>query len=599
MIGARSSEHGAMTMAALFEAALGERRVHRADARASRSTRSSARSEAVRCAVSHDGGTRATIARAEAAARAGAVTALVAARPGMVPPPVATHVLNQPCTTIRGLTRSPGTSAIATGAAIAVSCVSTASTVAARAAPCRGFASEREAAPLGGRARRVRGAGIDLITARELALKLAEGARVRRRPAPRDAADGHLPARNRTAAVLVHTDASPPGSSVAPRSPPTRWPRSASPSSRSCPTTPTPGTGSACPLARLLGGAAALRRSRSRSWGRAACPGSDPARGGAVPAGLGSWGTAPGTGSAGERQLRWVGKLGGGRPSNCRQSAASSATAPSRGSMTGSESMRRSGPPTGRSRPSSGTLTLPWVSRGTTLTRCLSSRQAWRTDMSPHAEMTGVAARGGWGRQLPLYDSYRPQRVVGVASGRYAIVSNPAGSLSRGMRDWIAPRERDTRLRPPSMRGLTFAGATQQPVQPRADSRPAPAAPPSAARCRGSAGTPQPATRRLPNSRTSASIGGPWRRRTDCCAAYIHSNFHCARARTRGRRPAPPRVLRPRPPRAARARTRSRSTARCESPRRSSPGSGRRSRRRRTRRPRSPGRIRWGIQLPW
>ena len=212
VIGCGTSEHGAMAIAALLADALGgEQWPPVVASRQSLDAAGSPQRGGVCIAVSHDGGTRATTLALEAAAGAGAVTALVTARPDGSAAGPAAHVMTTPghddswCHTVAY------TSAIATGAALARELgTEGVDGAGAGALLTAGLASHREAAPFANAQRVVTaGAGIDLITARELALKLAEGARV-----PTSALHletllhGHLAGEDAgTAAVLVHTDA--------------------------------------------------------------------------------------------------------------------------------------------------------------------------------------------------------------------------------------------------------------------------------------------------------------------------------------------------------------------------------------------------------
>jgi glutamine---fructose-6-phosphate transaminase (isomerizing) len=134
-------------------------------------------------AVSHDGGTRAATLALRAAHTAGARTIVITHRPDSSVADAADHVLCTPrhddswCHTVAY------TSALAAGAALARSLGQLAAAPAAARDLIRRASSSPHAASVAGRLadRRVvlcAGAGADLTTARELALKIAEGARM-------------------------------------------------------------------------------------------------------------------------------------------------------------------------------------------------------------------------------------------------------------------------------------------------------------------------------------------------------------------------------------------------------------------------------------
>jgi glutamine---fructose-6-phosphate transaminase (isomerizing) len=198
VVGCGTSEHGAMAIAAQLDGAV---------ARQSLDAAESPQRGGVCIGISHDGGTRATLLALEAAAAGGATTVLVTARPGAA----ADHVLVTPvhddswCHTVAYV------SSILVGAALARELGRPGVDGAgAEALLSDALAAPVDAAPLVGASRVVcAGFGLDLVTARELALKLAEGARV-----PTTALQletllhGHLAGEDaRTAAVLVRTGA--------------------------------------------------------------------------------------------------------------------------------------------------------------------------------------------------------------------------------------------------------------------------------------------------------------------------------------------------------------------------------------------------------
>ncbi len=180
VVGCGTSEHGAMAIAALLDEARGGSWPPAVVARQSLDAAERPQSGGVCIGVSHDGGTRATTLALEAAASAGAVTALVTNRPGGTASGPAKHVLVTPvhddswCHTVAYV------SSIAIGAALARD-LGLEVIDGAEAETLLRTALDRPpaAAALSGADRVLcAGVGLDLVTARELALKLAEGARV-------------------------------------------------------------------------------------------------------------------------------------------------------------------------------------------------------------------------------------------------------------------------------------------------------------------------------------------------------------------------------------------------------------------------------------
>ena len=161
-------------------------------------------------AVSHDGGTRATTLALEAARAAGARTALVTAAPGGTASAPAELVLVTPTHDDSWCHTVAYTSAIAVGAALARELgLATLSPVDAEALLQDAVSRAPEAAVLAGSERVLcAGIGIDLITARELALKLAEGARLQTAGLHLETLlHGHLAGEDAgTAVVLIDSD---------------------------------------------------------------------------------------------------------------------------------------------------------------------------------------------------------------------------------------------------------------------------------------------------------------------------------------------------------------------------------------------------------
>ena len=201
VVGCGTSEHGAMAVAAQLDRALGGGWPPAAVARQSLDAAERPQQGGVCIGISHDGGTRATQLALEAAAGGGATTALVTA----VQDAPVDHVITTPvhddswCHTVGYV------SPILVGAALARE-LRIEGVDGARAADLLD-ASVDVTLPDVARVV-VAGAGLDLITARELALKVAEGARI---PSVAFQLEtllhGHLAGEDEsTAAVVVQTD---------------------------------------------------------------------------------------------------------------------------------------------------------------------------------------------------------------------------------------------------------------------------------------------------------------------------------------------------------------------------------------------------------
>jgi fructoselysine-6-P-deglycase FrlB-like protein len=257
VVGCGTSEHGAMAVASLLAAALGGSWPEPVVARQALDAAERPQRGGVCIAVSHDGGTCATTLALEAAAAAGARTALVTARPGGTASAPAELVLVTPAHDDSWCHTVAYTSAIAVGATLARELgAETLSGAEAESALRAALDATADASGLAGSERILcAGAGLDLITARELALKLAEGARLQTAALHLETLlHGHVAGEDcGTALVLVDTDASSQriarradlaAAAVAPIGIPVH--RLAAPAS-------------ADPFARLLGGAAALQ----------------------------------------------------------------------------------------------------------------------------------------------------------------------------------------------------------------------------------------------------------------------------------------------------------------------------------------------------
>jgi glutamine---fructose-6-phosphate transaminase (isomerizing) len=177
--GCGTSEHAAHGIAALLSAALGPGRVRALSAFSA----ALAPAPGLCIGVSHEGGTRATRLALEAARAAGAQTALVTANAEAELRQVAGQVLVTPFTDCAWCHTVGYTTALLAGAAIArelgLERVDADAAAALLGGAQRGPEAAQIAAALAGaRVILCAGAGADHVTARELALKLAEGARM-------------------------------------------------------------------------------------------------------------------------------------------------------------------------------------------------------------------------------------------------------------------------------------------------------------------------------------------------------------------------------------------------------------------------------------
>jgi glucosamine--fructose-6-phosphate aminotransferase (isomerizing) len=210
VVGCGTSEHGAMAIAALLDEALGGGWPPRAISRQSLDAAERPQQGGVCIGISHDGGTRATTLALETAAAGGAVTALVTNRPGGSASGPAQHILVTPVHDDSWCHTVAYTSAIAVGAALARELgLEVVDGAEAESLLARGLDRPPAAAALAGADRVIcTGIGLDLITAKELALKLAEGARVPTAALHLESLlHGHLAGEDAgAAAVLVESD---------------------------------------------------------------------------------------------------------------------------------------------------------------------------------------------------------------------------------------------------------------------------------------------------------------------------------------------------------------------------------------------------------
>jgi glucosamine--fructose-6-phosphate aminotransferase (isomerizing) len=224
VVGCGTSEHGALAIAALVDEALATRSSGADEARTawppaaiSRQSLDAAERPqrgGVCIGISHDGGTRATTLALEAAAAGGAVTALVTNRPGGSASGPAKHVVVTPVHDDSWCHTVAYTSSILVGALLGRELGLDVPEAGAAERLLSAGIDRRPAAAALARAERVicAGFGLDLITARELALKLAEGARIPTAALQLETLlHGHLAGEDaRTAAVLIESDPSAP-----------------------------------------------------------------------------------------------------------------------------------------------------------------------------------------------------------------------------------------------------------------------------------------------------------------------------------------------------------------------------------------------------
>jgi fructoselysine-6-P-deglycase FrlB-like protein len=209
--GCGTSQHAAMAIADLLRAAAGDG--GRIEARQALEASIEPRRGGVCIGVSHDGGTTATAHALAAAEAQGAVTAAITARPEAAVAAAAEHVLETPALDRSWCHTVAYVSAMLAGAALAGHLGQAEDATAVRRFAEALLGLQHQAAACAGRLARTRtlrvcGSGTDRIAARELALKIEEGARL-----PAAAHDletflhGHLAACDAsTGAVLVLTD---------------------------------------------------------------------------------------------------------------------------------------------------------------------------------------------------------------------------------------------------------------------------------------------------------------------------------------------------------------------------------------------------------
>lgn len=180
--GCGTSEHGALAVTALLDEALRVAGVSaRPETRQSLDAALDPRAGGICIGISHDGTTRATILAHRAAREAGAVTATVGVRDDSPLAQASDHVMVTPLRDGSFCHTVAYTSAILAGAAVARHIAGGGADL---AAPIAGALTQRPriaelAAHIHGASRIIiAGLGADLVTARELHLKIEEGARI-------------------------------------------------------------------------------------------------------------------------------------------------------------------------------------------------------------------------------------------------------------------------------------------------------------------------------------------------------------------------------------------------------------------------------------
>jgi glucosamine--fructose-6-phosphate aminotransferase (isomerizing) len=213
IVGCGTSEHAAMAVAALIDASLGDGWPAAAVARQSLEAAERPQRGGICIGLSHDGGTRATTLALEAAAAAGARTALITARPGGSAAGPAELVLETPVHDDSWCHTVGYTSPILVGAALARQLgLDGVDAGEAEALLREALDARPDVTSLAGCERVVCvGAGLDYVTARELALKLAEGTRVSTAAHQLETVlHGHLAGEDAGAGLVVaRTDTSP------------------------------------------------------------------------------------------------------------------------------------------------------------------------------------------------------------------------------------------------------------------------------------------------------------------------------------------------------------------------------------------------------
>jgi glutamine---fructose-6-phosphate transaminase (isomerizing) len=180
--GCGTSEHGAMAVAELLADALRSAGAPpRTEARQALDAALDTRAGGVCIGISHEGTTRATFLALEAARSAGAVTASIGAHADSPISLAAEHALTTPLSDRSWCHTVAYTSAILAGAAVARTIAGSAADGGSSIERTLALRPElkRLAAHIDGASRILAvGLGADLITARELALKIEEGARI-------------------------------------------------------------------------------------------------------------------------------------------------------------------------------------------------------------------------------------------------------------------------------------------------------------------------------------------------------------------------------------------------------------------------------------
>lgn len=205
--GCGTSEHGALAVAELLSSHLRDAAFpSRAEARQAYDAALAPRSGGLCLAVSHDGGTRATALAVSAAAAGGATTAVITGQAGSEIAKAADHALVTPLPDRSWCHTVAYTSAILAGGAITERTAELAdcqATIEAALGAREALAAAARTLTGAGRIATV-GLGIDLIGARELALKIEEGSRVAATAWHLESfLHGHLAACDRTTALVL------------------------------------------------------------------------------------------------------------------------------------------------------------------------------------------------------------------------------------------------------------------------------------------------------------------------------------------------------------------------------------------------------------
>jgi fructoselysine-6-P-deglycase FrlB-like protein len=176
VVGCGTSEHGAMAVAAILAERWPDARV---ESRQALDAAIKPRVGGVCIGISHDGGTNATRLALDAAHATGATTAAITAMPGGAVAGASDHVIVTPVHDVSWCHTLAYASAILAAAAITEAASADRLTAALdQALAARPALAQAASKLLPGRRVITTGLGVDHVTARELALKIEEGARI-------------------------------------------------------------------------------------------------------------------------------------------------------------------------------------------------------------------------------------------------------------------------------------------------------------------------------------------------------------------------------------------------------------------------------------